>query len=854
MSKSFLHILCLFALLIPSGMSAQSLPPLDKASEIAVGTLPNGISYYVVSNSSKKGFADYALVQKGTSDPSVSRKALVNLPHLGTRIPYKFVSSYGSSCSREGYISYTENSTRFDFPDMPVYDRAVADTTLMMLFDIASTSIGEQAIIISGDVTESSLVERMKMYSILVEPREPSGESSSYVWNQKDSLVMRTLVTDSENVAAINLIYSSGRTGKENLNTPVPLITRMYYKELGIIVGDRLERNFREAGIPLLNVSCRYQDSSRGPEDERYRISISVPYDKIDGAVGIVAGTLSALDSLGAGMPEFSYARAKASGEVRREASVKPDNRYYVDKCAASYLYGSDLASAETIAAAMTRQSLAPERELQLFNAFVSALLDPSKNLVLRFDLPGNRAAGSLPAKFEEGWGKPVEKEFRSDAPIYLPSFAKSKVKLKKEASEPVTGGRLWTFSNGMTVVYKKLDTKGTFNYGVLLRGGYYDVPGLQEGEGIFVSDMFKLTRIGDRSWDEFRMMLETAGISMDVEVNASDMRVFGKAPSSETGMLFSSILALSEVRTMDDSLFGPFVIREKYRRGMEAMYPRDVNSLIDSLICPSFSSRRDVSRIGEDFPARVDEYFSRQFSKCSDGVLIFIGDLEEETLKKELLRVIGEFETRNIHASRKMVDYPLYPGRTTIVSSPGSGLVGGAEIGVNIGMSALYDFSMENSMSFSLAMDFFRTRLASVLADNGWSADLDYDMDLFPKEKIELFLNAVPCYKEGVPGDVVPVPAEVMLSELREFLEGMKTTRISPAELKNGKAALQEKMKSVETDPDALMDVTMLRFSQGKNTLSNYSKAISSVSEESIGRVINALVGGTVVEYVIEQ
>lgn len=156
-----------------------------------------------------------------------------------------------------------------------------------------------------------------------------------------------------------------------------------------------------------------------------------------------------------------------------------------------------------------------------------------------------------------------------------------------------MTGGRLWTFSNGMTVVYKKLDTKGTFNYGVLLRGGYYDVPGLQEGEGIFVSDMFKLTRIGDRSWDEFRMMLETAGISMDVEVNASDMRVFGKAPSSEAGMLFSSILALSEVRTMDDSLFGPFVIREKYRRGMEAMYPRDVNSLIDSLICPSFSSRR---------------------------------------------------------------------------------------------------------------------------------------------------------------------------------------------------------------------------------------------------------------------
>ena len=855
MSKSLLHyILCLAILLMPSGISAQSLPTLGKASEISVGTLPNGISYYVVSNPTRKGLADYALVQKGTPDPSVSRKALTSLPHLGTRVPYKFISSYGSSCNREGYISYTENSTRFDFPDMPVYDRAVSDTTLMMLFDIASTSRGDQAIIISGDVIESSLVERMKMYSLLVDSREPYVDSSSYVWKQKDSLVMKNIVTDSDNVAAINLIFSSGRTEKENLNTPVPLITRMYYKELGIIINARLERNFNEAGIPLLKTSCRYQDSSRGPEDERFRISVCVPSVNVGDAAGIVGGTLSALDSLGAGLPEFSYARARAGREVRQELAIRPDNRFYVDKCAASYLYGTDLASGVMTADAMTRQSLPEDKELLLFNSFVSALLDSSRNLVLRFDLPENDSVGELPVIFKEGWKSPIDREFRSDASISVPPASKIRIKLKKDSPDPVTGGRLWTFSNGMTVLYKKLETKGTLNYSVLLRGGYYDVPDFKEGEGVFVGDMFKMSRIGPHSWDEFQMMLETEGISMETAVTASDMRISGKVPSSGVEKLLLSILSITEERTMDNSLYETFRKKEEYGKDLELMYPREVNSLIDSLLCPSLSSRRNISAVGGGFPERADAYYSSQFSKFSDGVIVFIGDLDEETLKKEILKVIGKFETRNIHAQRKVVDYPLYGGRTTIVSAPGRGIVGGAEIGVNIGLTAPYGFSMENDMSFGIAMEFLRARLAGVLADNGWSADIEYDRDLFPNEKIRLYLNAVPCYKDGVPDGIVPVSPEEMLSALRVFLESMKSARISPAELKNSKAALQDRMKSVETDPDALMDVILVRFSQGKNVLSNYAKAISSVTGESVSRVIGALVDGTVVEYVIEQ
>ena len=56
--------------------SAQGLPALKMASEITVGELPNGISYYLVTNQTAKGYADFALVQKGQTSPVQAREAI----------------------------------------------------------------------------------------------------------------------------------------------------------------------------------------------------------------------------------------------------------------------------------------------------------------------------------------------------------------------------------------------------------------------------------------------------------------------------------------------------------------------------------------------------------------------------------------------------------------------------------------------------------------------------------------------------------------------------------------------------------------------------------------------------------
>ena len=57
-------IIALSGLLIATIVPAQNLPVLTPDPAIKQGKLPNGLSYYVVTNASAKGHADFALVQK----------------------------------------------------------------------------------------------------------------------------------------------------------------------------------------------------------------------------------------------------------------------------------------------------------------------------------------------------------------------------------------------------------------------------------------------------------------------------------------------------------------------------------------------------------------------------------------------------------------------------------------------------------------------------------------------------------------------------------------------------------------------------------------------------------------------
>lgn len=852
------HIPCLIAfLLLPLCLGGQP-SPFGKAGEITDGVLPNGISYYLVQNKSFKGTADFAIVQQGEPDVPAARAALKTAPHFGDRSPVRFLADHGIGYEEKGLISYSPASTRFDFRDVPVYDEAVADSTLMLLFDIAATNPYSQAVVVSGDINPASTLERMKMFSMMV-PRRDAAPAGAYEWSPRDSLRWCVTRNLSANVAVINLIYSTERMARENLGTAVPVVMKAYSSELGIVLGKRLSAAFRSAGVPLADFRYSYYDSADGPDDERYRISVYTAASRLQEAAEIVASVLGTLDRSGATLEELQSARMELLPEIKGvRKKYRTTNAAFVDKCISSYLYGTSLASDDAIRAFLSKKKLSDDRELDLFNGFSKAMLDPARNLTLRVDVPmeSGEPDDILPV-FSSSWEKdappawtPASVPEVDKLPLYT---AVEKIKLRGESPDPISGGKIWTFSNGMKVVFKKIPGTGTFDYGLMLRGGFAEVPGILPGEGAFVSDMLAGSSVAGVPGRDFHSALAACGISMEETVGLSDMRITGSAPKEGIQTLVSALLSIAHDRQPDSDGFDYWLQSEKLRHDMAALSPRDMNSLMDGFMYPGYNfSLRDASAVGKDFALRCGDYFSRQFSKVNDGVFVIVGDLEEETLKKLLCRTLGDFHTQQKISRRPGVSKPVISGNSNHISEAVPGLVGGGELGASLSLSADIPFTLQNRMSFDVACSAIRKELAGVLADYGAYAKVSGHMDFFPAERMTVYVNIRSCYADGLPEGVEPSDPVTLPEAIRKFLDRLPSLAPEAADVNAWKASLLNDLDEHMARTETVVDNVILRYSGGKDVVAGYKNAVSSVSVDSVRSILTSLSEGGRVEYVI--
>lgn len=852
----YIHILLFFT--IPAFFAeAAELPALPKAEEITVGELPNGISYYIIHNGQRKGFADFALVQEGIPDEKVSRQALSELPHFYERVPYHFLAGCGIACNREGYISYSPESTRFDFREVPVYRQSVADSMLLMLFDIAGTSQYRQAIVVSGDISANEIIERMKVLSLVVDTRIPYPESEKYNWIPKDSASFSITRNNSAGTAAIRLGYSAGRISGENLNTIIPLVSKMYSYELGVILSRRLKYSFEKAGIPLADIAYRYYDSSEGPGDEKYTLTVYTQADSLLRAVSLIAGTLADIDTNGVDGEEFLYAKNRMLAHHKLAVEKKPGNAEYVDKCVSAWLYGSTLASSRMLDGLFSRKHLSEQTEVNLFNNYVSALLDRNRNLAIRCDVPEPLPEKkALKESFYKGWNpesRPVSGKHLVPEDSLKLYKASSKQKLHYESPDPLTGGKLWTFRNGMKVIFRKADTPGEFHYALLLRGGCTSVPGLKAGESAFIEDMLPLCRIAGIRGTDFFERLSASGIEMKGTVSLSDMRLRGKAPKNKLDMTLRALLSIAKERRTDRDAFERYRKEETLRLDMAALFPKDMNSLMDSMAAPEnfLLCHKVPGGLVDELPKHGEYYFSRQFEKTGDGVLVLIGDLGEDDTKKELSRILGNFSTVRKYAPRPGSGARIKPGTITRISESGEGLKGGEEIGMNMEMSAPIDFTLKNYMSFRIAAEVFRNVLTETLADYGTYVKVSWDTDVLPSERFSLFVNCRPCFASGLPGNVQAQDPLIVLGAVRRATGKMSAVSIPETELRAYKAMLINEEEEFLKTSTGLISKVLMKYGEGKDTITGYRETVNSITEENVKAIISALCEGTIVEYV---
>ena len=858
----FKHVLGLSILLplVTFSLGAQPLPSLPAASGVVTGTLPNGISYFLVSNPSSKGRADFALVQKGPAREDVSRSALAELPHFQGERPYQFLAKLGVGYDNFGYIRSTEASTTFFFHDVPVDQAAIRDTALLLLFDISETCPYEQALIVCGDVDKTVVRERMNVFSMMVTPRERVPEPDPYEWNPSEVPVVRFSQAAQQEEATLTVRYSSPRTPREAMNTAQPLVTELFAQELGGIVRERLERVFREGNIPLAAASSQYRGSDRGPGAELYSFSVTTGRDDLLRATEAFGTVLGELDAHGASFREFQGAKDRFLSSLA-PATAALSNGKWVEKCASAFLYGAGLSDPAYVTSFFTSRNIASQRELELFNDFVSALLDPSKALTLRYVSPSDRLDdGALKEAFTKGWssasGGTVVREYGANQSdtlgLYVP---KSKAKLKHTVAEPVTGGELWTFSNGMRVIYKRSTAvKGMFSYGFLLNGGFADVPDLAQGEGGFIADMLALNDIGGSTGASFLKMLESNGISFTPSVSLTDFRIAGRAPSPRLQLLLKSLLTLSRERAVNADAYDYYRTCERLRLSMDRRQHDGIHAVVDSIMCPDFRymAGKRPSGLSDDLPQRAAKYFDGVFSSCNDGVLVLVGDLDPYMLKKVLPKYMGGFMTGSMRSTRPQVEFNLRSGWSTYTVEAEDSAVGSGEPCITVAESAVLPFTPERYYSFRVAAMELRKHLAGALAGTGMYAEVSDELELFPAERLSLRIVCRPASEEGLPADVMPEDPLRVLGVLRSALASFSSEGPPASSVAASRTALQSALEASMSDPDFLADAAMLRYSAGKDMVTGYKSKVGAVTTASVKEILSALDSGSKVEFVV--
>lgn len=830
----------LFATTVP----AQNLPALKRHGRYHVGTLKSGVPYVLATNAVEKGLADFALICDSLAAPDPGA-LLEELPHFPKGSPARFLAEHGAGLGTNGYVNYRGDCLAFQFSGLRVSDPMARDSMFLLLFDlILSTPGGNHAIVAAGDLDPNSSKTALELLSMMLEPTKEQTFAGEAGWKTVDTatLVRQDLLPGQNPFAEV--VYRLPRIPRRQLNTVVPYVSVVYANALGDILYRRLRTVCLAEHVPYGAIDTRYRSSADSPWDEKFTVRVATDSAHIDRMVELLGETLSALDRQGAFTDEYKDATGAIHNFVRRRGRMMA-NAYFMEKGLGYFLYGTDLGSEVEVSKFLTSRDMTAEEECRLFNAYTAALIDSAANMTLRV---GGSDDPDPMAHFLYGWNRRdgyVHTYVNNKNDALNLNVQPVKAKVKKVAPEPVSGGELWSFANGVDVVFKQTKgDPGNFHFGWLLRGGYPLVPDLADGEGAFVGDMLRIGYVGPLQGLDFYNMLRARGIEMEPNVGMQDLRLTGRCPSGELELLLKSFLELSRNRKPDPNAF------ETYRENqiLLAAEADPVRARMWELLWPAdrYTPWKNVASLSDDLPEKAERYFAERFSRCNDGVIVLVGDLDPVKAKKLLEQYMGAFVTSPVRTTAVRIPSRPRTGTLTVFregETPGSHML--------LRIPLLY--TAKNVYASELACLYLEDCLDAVLVESGLRYHIEHEFHSYPEGAFQLRIDAWAAEAYAVPKGVEPADPVSAVTALRKALERAAEKPVPDKLLAAYKTRLQETLKDSLTGEESLVEAVLKRFGEGKDLVTTYKQRIDEVSVKDLTTILEDLHSGARVEYIVK-
>ena len=873
MSKTYTKhtILLFFSLVLSLSLSAQDLPVLSPDKAVKRGKLPNGTEYYIIANPTFKGLADFALIQRtGTQNIadssslrtiSVARDALSKLPRTGGVSVQEFFTSHGVAPGKDGFVKVTEDATEFRFNDVLLSRPEVLDSALLVILDmvdrISSTddpfirkwySPSDQAVVVSGDIDPEAVAGKLKMISYMT-PVAESSPRKDYEWTGWGTAVCSNEKLSYADLASFKVTWNSSRTPREVMNTVQPLIYELFLEELGRAAKEQISEAFSDKNIPFADVSYTYATSLHSSGDESFTISVSLAEKDFDAAVEIVAQVMGSIDAGNMDIHDFMRVKQRCTDLIAEKAFKKViTNSEHIDRCVTAFLYNGSLATLDTKVSFLTGRALPDLSELRIFNSIAAALLDSGQNVSITYSPSLDESV--VRDLFTNSWGsgsKSSAKHYTvADIPTYLYEGPKLKV---REKSDYMSGGVEWTFSNGVKVVYRKMPAGGRLYYNLALNGGFGSAGDFNKGEGIYVSDYFMLSDICNIPAEEFMGVLANEGMSMDVFVGLNNMMVSGSVADDKIDLMMNALLAAMNGRKRNLDAVRYYESGEYLRSELRKGTSEEMKAKINEIMCHDYKHilHKMLPALPEDLSDRVEKLFCNMTTKVNDGVLVILGNVDPDMVKKSLMNYVGGFTVSDLLYNRPLVRYQPTAGWSTYT-------VSGDKNSVDVVLSAPLALTIDNFMAVEVAAMMLKKYLAEALVDSEMYLNISHECKIYPSERVNFHISLNEISPDGFSSDIVHTDNLDALAIVRTVLSGLSGKEISGEDVEVFKQQLKSRMDQEMKEPFYWLNVISRRHLAGKDFTSNYAARIKAVNADRVKKILSSLNEGTKVEYIVSK
>ena len=810
------------------------------------GVLSNGTNYYVMANADTKGMADFALVQK--SGKSVSANLLDAIPVLKGGSPRDFFMRNAVVPHNGRFLEIKDDASIFRFYDVVTSaEQPLLDSTLLVLIGMVDAArencpLADNAVIVSGDVNADEVVGKLKMLSYMV----PSGkglQERTYHW--EDSQAKYSVCKTDGEVSEISIKWRFPRTPKQYAGTIQPAVHSKLIYELGSIAKMRISQLCADRGISISKLSHRHISSSQTSSDEELRISAIVGKGTELSAVTAMVDALSSLAQNGISVAERNRADVDfirhMSELARRPVRMDASN---VELCINAFLNDAKPVTNLWLYEFYKSKAVNDTLETRSLELLADAVLKVDKNAELKLFTSSDLSESNLKHAIDSVWNATSTSSAVKMVPptdTLLKLVAQKKLPVISIRKEHMSDGNIWKFSNGIRVVYKRMDTGGRFYWALGLSEGYGNIKNLSAGEGAFVTDMLKLSKVSGMPWNDFVAFWAAQDIYIDANVDLYNTVLHGSSPSYDLPSLMRVMRAVVEEREFDNAAFNLYK-REQWLSLQDTK--GSSRRVVDSLMCPGYkySKIKSSGKLTDNLPAKTEVLFDNIFSKINDGIIVLVGDVDESLVRKQLCEYLRGFATRGSVPVRPSISYQTLSGSMTHE-------VQGRRNAIYMAMSVTMPLTIDNYALADVASMVLNKKLSSALVGSGMYARVYSDTRITPTERFNVLIVL-----EEVSGinreDAENAARSVIKSELTE--EGFAD--FTDVQVNACKTWLKHNHQVRMNSPEYWVNALLVRYLEGKDFTTGYDAKIDEVTSDEVKSLLLSLNKSGKVEYIIRR